>query len=135
MTLGTSAMAAPSVEGIWKATGPAVPKGVAALMTLRGGKARFTITGPQAGKTITMTATGSYTVRQDQMNVRFSDAALTSKQFTPAERAQIESPQMKARLRQGAAQQNSTGRIKFAGNDKFTFTEKNGKVTVFTRAK
>ncbi|RYG88135.1 hypothetical protein EON77_01075 [bacterium] len=122
-----------SVEGNWRLTGTSMPKGVQATTTFQKGAAKFVLSGLQEGKTVVLTATGGYTLKGDLLTLRFTDAKVTSKDFTPAQRKQMESPQMRANMKRGASQQNTTGRVKFLGRNKFVMTEKNGKTTTFTR--
>lgn len=133
--LAATSLAQNSVEGNWSLSGINVPKGVRASASLRAATIRFTLVGPQGGKTVTMAATGSYTLRKNVLTLTFRDAAISSPQFTPAERAKIGSPAMRARLRQGVSQQNTSGTVAFQGKDRFVLTEKSGKRTVFTRAR
>ena len=135
LALGTLALAADPYEGTWKLTGTSVPKGVDARAIMRSGRVTFSLKGKQSGQPMTMTATGRYVGRPSSLTLTFSDATVASPSFTKAQKAQMNTPAFRQRMKQGVSRQNTTGPVKFEGKNRFVLTEKNGKKTVFTRVR
>ncbi len=90
--------------------------------------------GSQAGRQMTLDATGTYTFKGGQLATKLTDAKLDPTPFTPAERKKMFSPEGKAGFRKMFLRNpGPEGKVRFLSKDRFELRTKKGVVSVFTR--